>query len=129
PGPAGLRAARAASGHPYPVNFDEASSIWRDGELRLAAVDPDDRPAVDRVIQAIDSELRRRLGAPFSRHELVKLYEQGTDWCLELAFRVAPNTPAAWDLATVSGAAFSRYVREASDLRSQIARPPGMDPA
>ena len=111
------------------MNFDEASSIWRLGELRLAAVDPDDRPAVDSVIEAIVSELRRRLGGAFTRHELVEVYEeQGTDWCLEIAFRVAPSTPAAWDLTTVAGAAFSRYGRDASDLRSQIARPPGMDP-
>jgi hypothetical protein len=28
---------------------------------------------------------------------------------------VAPGTPEAWDLATVTGAAYARYVREASD--------------
>jgi hypothetical protein len=111
------------------VNFDEARSIWRDGELRLAAAEPEERPALDRVVQAIVSELRRRLGGPFTRDEVVELYEQqGTDWCLDVAIRAAPNTPAAWDLATVAGAAFARYVREASDLRAQIGRPPGMDP-
>ena len=111
------------------MNFDEANSIWRDGELRLAAADPDARPVLDRVVDAVVSELRRRLGAPFSRHELVELYEQlGTDWCLEIAIRLAPSTPAAWDLTTVAGAAFSRYVREANDLRTQVVRPPGMDP-
>ncbi len=41
--------------------------------------------------------------------------EQGTDWCFDIATRVAPNTPAAWDLTTVAGAAFARYAREASD--------------
>jgi hypothetical protein len=111
------------------VNFDEATAIWREGELRLAAVEPTERPTLDRVVEALVSELRRRLGGPFTRRELVDLYEQqGTDWCLDVAIRAAPNTPAAWDLATVAGAAFSRYVREASDLRAQIARPPGMDP-
>jgi hypothetical protein len=111
------------------VTFDEAISLWREGDLRLAAADTADRPVLDRVVEAIVSELRRRLGGPFTRGELVELYEQqGTDWCLDVAFRVAPSTPAAWDLATVAGAAFSRYAREASDLRAQIARPPGMDP-
>lgn len=111
------------------MNFDEATSIWREGELRLAAADPADRPVLDRVVETLVSELRRRLGGPFTRRELVELYEeQGTDWCLDAAIRAAPNTPAAWDLATVAGAAFSRYAREASDLRAQIARPPGMDP-
>ena len=61
-------------------------------------------------------ELRRRLGGPFTTDELAALYgEQGTDWCFEIATRVAPNTPEAWDLTTVAGAAFARYVREASD--------------
>jgi hypothetical protein len=111
------------------VNFDEATSIWRDGELRLATADPADRPVLERVVDAVVSELRRRLGGPFTRRELVELYEQqGTEWCLDVAISVAPNTPGAWDLATVAGAALSRYVREASDFRAQIARPPGMEP-
>jgi hypothetical protein len=32
-----------------------------------------------------------------------------------VAVRVAPSTPAAWDLTTVAGAAFARYAREAID--------------
>ena len=61
-------------------------------------------------------ELRRRLGGPFSVQELAQLYtDQGTDWCFDIATRVAPRTPAAWDLTTVAGAAFARYAREAVD--------------
>jgi hypothetical protein len=61
-------------------------------------------------------ELRRRLGGPFTTDELAALYlEQGTDWCFAVATRVAPDTPAAWDMTTVAGAAFARYVRGASD--------------
>jgi hypothetical protein len=112
-----------------PVTFDEANSLWREGEARLAAAEPSERPALDRVTDALVAELRRRLGGPFSKRELVALYEeQGSDWCLDVAIRVAPNAPAAWDLATVSNAAFARYAREASDYRAQTARPPGMDP-
>jgi hypothetical protein len=111
------------------VNLDDAIFLWREGEMRLAGADFDDRPVLDRVIEAIVSELRRRLGGPFTKRELAALYlEHGTDWCLDVAIRVAPGTPAAWDLATVAGAAFSRYAREASDFRAQTARPPGMDP-
>ena len=33
----------------------------------------------------------------------------------DIATRVAPNTPAAWDLTTVAGSAFARYAREATD--------------
>ena len=48
--------------------------------------------------------------------ELTRLYERdGIDWCFDIATRVAPGSPEAWDLTTISGAAFARYVREASD--------------
>ncbi|MGH2881871.1 MAG: hypothetical protein ACRDPA_04065 [Solirubrobacteraceae bacterium] len=111
------------------MNFDEAISLWREGELRLVAADPDDRPILDRVVEAVVSELRRRLGGSFTRRELVELYEQqGSDWCLDVAMSVAPSTPAAWDLTTVAGAAFARYARQASDFRTLAVRPPGMDP-
>ena len=63
--------------------------------------------------------------------ELAALYaDQGTDWCFDIATRVAPGEPAAWDMTTVANAAFGRYAREASDYRADrvVARPPGMDP-
>jgi hypothetical protein len=112
------------------VEFEEANLLWREGESRLLTADPADRPALDRVTGAIVDELRRRLGGQFGRQELADLYFQGTDWCFGIAVRVAPATPAAWDMATVAGAAFGRYAREARDFRDAdfVARPPGMDP-
>ncbi len=71
--------------------------------------------AMGRVTEAIHAELRRRLGGAFTTAELVDLYELGTDWCLDLAARVAPDAPWAWDSRTVADAAFARYVREALD--------------
>jgi hypothetical protein len=98
------------------VRYDEAIGLWREGTRRLAAADPDVRPAMERVVDELVLELRRRLGGPFTTTELAQLYgEQGTDWCFDIAVRAAPRTPAAWDLPTVAGAAFARYVREASD--------------
>lgn len=99
-----------------PMRFDELIVLWREGARRLDELDPAERPAVERVVDAIVLELRRRLGGPFTTAELAALYDQhGTDWCFELARRSAPTTPAAWDMTTVAGAAFARYVREASD--------------
>ena len=90
--------------------------LWQEGERRLRAADPAERPVLERVRDEIVLELRRRLGGPFPTDELAALYlEQGTDWCFQIAVRVAPDDPAAWDLTTVAGAAFARYVREASD--------------
>ncbi len=98
------------------MDVDQAIGLWREGERRLAAADPADRPALDRVTEALVLELRRRLGGPFTSQELATLYgEQGTDWAFDIATRVAPGNPAAWDMTTVAGAAFARYLREASD--------------
>jgi hypothetical protein len=96
--------------------FDEVIGLWLEGQRRLAQAAAADKPALERVTDAIVEELRRRLGGPFTANELARLYgEQGVDWCFDVATRAAPNTPEAWDLATVAGAAFARYVREASD--------------
>ena len=98
------------------MRFEELIGLWQDGQRRLAGADPDTRPTLELVTDAIVVELRRRLGGSFTADELARLYlEQGTDWCFDLATRVAPLTPAAWDLPTVAGAAFARYAREASD--------------
>jgi hypothetical protein len=98
------------------IPFEQLIGLWQEGQRRLAQAAPSDRVALERVTEEIVLELRRRLGGPFSVQELADLYtEQGTDWCFDIAARVAPRTPAAWDLTTVAGAAFARYAREAVD--------------
>jgi hypothetical protein len=98
------------------MRFEEAISLWREGQRRLSAAEPQDRPALERVVDELVDELRRRLGGPFTADELAMLYSRdGTDWAFDMATRVAPGNPAAWDMTTVVGAAFARYVREASD--------------
>lgn len=90
--------------------------LWQEGERRLRTTDPGHRAVLERVRDEIVLELRRRLGGAFTADELVSLYlEQGTDWCFDIATRVAPNDPEAWDLTTVAGSAFARYLRQASD--------------
>lgn len=98
------------------LRFDEVIGLWREGQRRLARADPENRRGLERVTAALVDELRRRLGGTFTAEELAELYsEQGTDWCFDVAVRVAPGDPEAWDMATVVGAAFARYLREASD--------------
>ena len=70
---------------------------------------------LERVTQAIQAELRRRLGGAFTVDELVDLYEQGTDWTTDIAVSIAPEDPYAWDVRTVADAAFGRYLRSATD--------------
>ena len=100
------------------MRFDDAFGLWQEGERRLAQAEPADRQALERVIDEVVLELRRRLGGPFTTQELARLsIEEGTDWCFAIATRVAPANPAAWDVPTVTGAAFARYAREATDYR------------
>jgi hypothetical protein len=100
------------------MRFDEAFGLWQEGERRLDLAEPADRQALERVIDEVVLELRRRLGGPFTTQELARLYtEEGTDWAFAIATRVAPGNPAAWDIPTVAGGAFARYAREATDYR------------
>jgi hypothetical protein len=98
------------------VLYDDLIGLWQEGQRRLATAEPADRSAMERVVDELVVQLRRRLGGPFTVNELARLYiEQGTDWCFDIAVRVAPNRPAAWDLTTVAGAAFAIYARQAID--------------
>ena len=100
------------------MRFEEVFGLWQEGQRALAAAQPRDRQALDRVIDEVVADLHRRLGGPFTTGELARLYaSEGTDWVFEIATRVAPGNPSAWDMPTVAGAAFARYAREASDYR------------
>ena len=89
---------------------------WEDGGRRLRQAPPDERATLERVTERIVRELRRRLGGAFTTSELVELYAEGTDWCLDVALAVAPDQPYAWEAQVVADAAFARYVREAMDF-------------
>jgi hypothetical protein len=98
------------------VRFDDLIGLWQDGARRLSQAEPSDRAAMERVRDQVVLELRRRLGGSFTTADLAALYsEQGADWVFDIATRVAPATPVAWDIPIVGGAAFARYAREASD--------------
>ena len=107
------------------MSFPTALYQWQNGERRLAAAPPERRPVLDRVVERIVAELRRRLGGRFTAEELVALYEGGTTWCLQIAMSVAPDDPWAWDSAVVVDAAFSRYLREAGDFAGGRLEPTG----
>lgn len=97
------------------ATFETAVQQWREGERRIDLLDPTQQIAVERVVERVVMELRRRLGSAFTTDELVDLYDQGTSWVLDLAVAVAPGAPWAWEQRVVADAAFHRYVREASD--------------
>jgi hypothetical protein len=97
------------------VSFENAIYQWHRGERRLKDAPAERTPLLERVVGELVSELRRRLGGRFSAQELADLYAAGTGWCMQMAMRMAPDDPWAWDSSVVADAAFGRYLREASD--------------
>ncbi len=97
------------------MSFESAIYQWQQGERRLAGAPAERTALLERVTDALVAELRRRLGGRFSAQELVGLYEQGAAWALQVAMRLAPEDPWAWEAGVVVDAAFARYLREACD--------------
>jgi hypothetical protein len=97
------------------VSFENAIYQWQQGERRLKDAPPERTAVLERVVDGLVSELRRRLGGRFSSQELADLYGKGTGWCQQLAMKMAPGEPWAWEAGLVVDAAFARYLREASD--------------
>lgn len=97
------------------MSYETAIYQWLQGERRLQGA-PTERSAVlERVTGGLVAELRRRLGGRFATAELVGLYDGGTMWCLQVAMKLAPEDPWAWEAGVVVDAAFGRYLREAAD--------------
>jgi hypothetical protein len=98
----------------YPL--ENALFQWEEGRRALdsLATDPRARHLADRVVGAIDDELRRRIGPTFAAAELAELYGRGTDWCLQIAIDVAPAMEG--DAQALADAAFWRYLRGATDF-------------
>jgi hypothetical protein len=97
------------------VSFETAIYQWQQGERRLQAAPVERSTTLERVTGALVAELRRRLGGRFSAQELAELYDGGTAWCLQVAMKLAPEDPWAWEAGVVVDAAFGRYLREAAD--------------
>jgi len=97
--------------------LETALHHWQDGERRLSQAPTSQRRALERVVERIVTELRRRLGSSFATAELVELYESSTAWSLGLALEASPTEPVAWE-QWVSDAAFHRHMRRARDYRA-----------
>ena len=97
----------------YPL--ENALFQWEEGLLVLRAIeDARERRRADRVVAAIQDELRRRIGPTFRAAELAELYGRGTDWCLQVALDTMPGLEA--DSRSLADAAFWLYLRGATDF-------------
>jgi hypothetical protein len=91
---------------------------WEDGLARLAQpAPPGVARARRRIVEAVHDELRRRVGLTFTTARLVEVYDDASSWYLDLAARVAPREPDAWDPSATLDGAFATYARQASDAR------------
>jgi hypothetical protein len=100
--------------------YDAASyarSLWHEGEVQIerVAADSQRREVLEQVVDAISYELEQRVGQTFTTEQLARAWEDSESWCMEVAHRVAPEAPWAWDMTVVQGAAFSRFSRRAQD--------------
>jgi hypothetical protein len=100
---------------PYPL--DNALYQWEEGHRRLRELSEDPRRArrLNRAVDAVRDELRRRIGATFTGAELADLYGRGTDWCLEAASRALPLDAAELDPQAITDGAFYLHLRGATD--------------
>jgi hypothetical protein len=96
-------------------SLENAFFQWEEGLRVLRAIDDArERRQADRVVAAVQDELRRRIGPTFSAAELAELYGRGTDWCLQVATDAAPAL--ATDGQSLADAAFLLYLRGATDF-------------
>lgn len=97
----------------YPL--ENALFQWEEGRRALERIDDSrERRCADRVVAAVQDELRRRIGPTFRAAELAELYGRGTDWCLQIALEQAP-APST-DPRSLADAAFWLYLRGATDF-------------
>ena len=94
--------------------LEYARLLWEEGERRLREVPPERSRPLDRAVERLVAELRRRLGSAFTARELAELYDGSSAWTMALAVAASPEEPLAWE-QWVADAAFNRYLREASD--------------
>ncbi|MGI9538540.1 MAG: hypothetical protein ACR2N6_00145 [Miltoncostaeaceae bacterium] len=89
---------------------------WEEGLRRLREDDGLLAPRRS-IIDAVRVELRRRLGQTFTLQEIADVYDGAQEWYLDLASRIAPRDPDAWDPAAALDAAFALHARGAADAR------------
>jgi hypothetical protein len=91
---------------------------WQEGERRVREAPDLERADLERAVELVVDELRRRLGSTFVLDELADFYAEGADWAFDLVGRQGAGT----DAAHVVDAAFNRYAREASNFAGGRAR-------
>jgi hypothetical protein len=106
----------AAVSGDHPPEVAAARFAWEEGVRRLREPGRHD-PARARVVDAVQRELRRRVGTDFALADLARVYADSASWYLDLAAQAAPGSPEAWDPQVALDGAFGLYMRRARDVR------------
>jgi hypothetical protein len=97
----------------YPL--ENALFQWEEGWRAFQGIeDQPERRRAERVLGAVQDELRRRIGPTFPAAELADLYGRGTDWCLQVAMDATSGLES--DPQSLADAAFWLYLRGATDF-------------
>src|SRR5215203_2363514 len=81
--------------------IENARFQWEEGERRVRFTDEVARSDLERAVEAVLDELRRRLGSTFAISELADLYGSGTDWADDIAQRARGGGGAGLGLGVV----------------------------
>jgi hypothetical protein len=99
------------------AELESARREWEDGHRRLLAQAPDVRAREQLLLQvdAVMTELRRRVGATFTLAELAAAYAGAERWSRAAVAGLRP--PPGWPrtLSLVEAGAFHLYSRGATD--------------
>ncbi len=99
------------------AEVESARSEWEEGHRRLLeqARDPATRDRLLTQVDAVEAELRRRVGSVFTLRELAAAYARSDEWSRVVVSEqaAAPGWPRT--LSLVEAAAFHGYARGAQD--------------
>jgi hypothetical protein len=98
------------------ADLELARHQWEEGRraVERARADRAEYTGLTRRMDAITSELTRRIGQTFTLGELAALYQGSDHWVLETIDDAFPGQRAG-DVSIAADAAFDLYARRASD--------------
>jgi hypothetical protein len=101
------------------MTVDVARHQWEEGLRRLGAERGARARQLAELVDAVQDELRRRIGQTFSLAELAGAYGGSEDWVRDVVVEHAPprSPVGVRDTALVQDAAFGNYARGATDYR------------
>jgi hypothetical protein len=100
-------------------DVESARRDWADGYRRLQeeSRDPTRAERLNRQVELVTDELRRRVGSTFTLGELVRAYHGSEEWARQTVAEQEPAPDWPQTLALVGDAAFHLYARGAVDYR------------